>query len=78
MDPDKSRGLYNKYVVRRSDGSSRKGKKHAGCMYYVLDLSHDIYAGPALIAYADACAAEFPLLAEDLRKLAKNLPIKQP
>jgi hypothetical protein len=33
----------------------------------VLDLKHDRFAGPALRAYADACEAEYPLLARDLR-----------
>jgi hypothetical protein len=44
--------------------------KHDRCRYYVLDLDHDKFAGPALRAYAAACAAEFPALAADLRRLA--------
>ena len=43
--------------------------KHERCRYYVLDLDHDAFAGPALRAYADACEAEFSLLAADLRRL---------
>jgi hypothetical protein len=49
---------------------ARPPAKHAGCRYYVLDLDHDAFAGPALLAYADACEAEFPALAADLRRLA--------
>lgn len=64
---DKSRGLYNKFFVERTDGASAPGGKHHGCEYFVLDLRHDKYAGAALLAYADACAAEYPLLAADLR-----------
>jgi hypothetical protein len=48
--------------------------KHAGCRYYVLDLDHDTFAAPALRAYADACAAEFPALAADLRAMIAPSP----
>lgn len=41
--------------------------KHGACHYYVLDLDHDRFAGPALRAYADACALDFPELAKDIR-----------
>lgn len=68
-DRDANRGLYKKYEVRRADGSHRKGKKHDGCRYFVLDLTHDQFAAPALLAYAAACEADFPLLARDLRSL---------
>lgn len=64
---DKSRGLYNKFVVERRDGSSDIGGKHYGCEYFVLDLTHDKHAAAALRAYADSCAEEYPLLAADLR-----------
>ena len=63
-DPDEKRGLYRKYRVERvSDPTG----KHAGCEYYVLDWKHDPYAIPAALAYADACVAKFPVLAESLR-----------
>lgn len=58
---DKTRGLFNKFVVRRVGG------KRYGSDYFVLDLAHDPHALPALSAYADSCAAEYPLLAADLR-----------
>lgn len=68
---DKTRGLYGKFYVSRVDGSGLPGGKHDGCDYFVLDLTHDKHAASALRAYADSCAAEYPLLAADLRaKLA--------
>lgn len=62
-----SRGLYPKFSrVERADGGHLPGRKHFGCEYFVLDLSHDPFAIPALKAYAAACAKTFPKLAEDL------------
>lgn len=64
---DKRRGLYRKFLIERTDGLSAPGKKHDGCAYFVLDLTHDIrYSIAALQAYASACAQEYPKLAEDL------------
>lgn len=63
---DKNRGLYEKYKVTRVDGSSRKGGKHFGCSYFVLDLTHDPHAFLARSAYADSCRNEYPELAHDL------------
>jgi hypothetical protein len=68
--PKRERGLYGKYHVERTDGSSEPGKKHEDCAYFVLDLTHDRNAPPALIAYAAACEAEYPVLARDLRAQA--------
>lgn len=64
---DKSRGLYNKFNVTRTDGSSEPGGKHDGCEFFVLDLTHDKHAKAALLAYAKSCCLEYPLLSEDLR-----------
>lgn len=64
-----TRGLYEKFNVSRTDGTSVPGGKHAGCRYFVLDVTHDPSAKPALLAYADSCEADYPLLAEDLRRL---------
>jgi len=64
---DKNRGLYGKFEVRRTDGSSEPGGKHHGCEYFVLDITHDPFAVAALAAYANACEADYPLLAADLR-----------
>lgn len=65
---DKNRGLYEKFTVTRNDGSSEPGGKHHGCEYFVLDLTHDKHAAAALLAYANSCASEYPLLAADLRQ----------
>lgn len=64
---DKNRGLYSKFVIQRTDGSSLPGGKHVDCDYFVLDLSHDPHAIAALRAYADSCAHDYPQLAADLR-----------
>jgi|HubBroStandDraft_2_1064218.scaffolds.fasta_scaffold01263_2 hypothetical protein len=73
-DPDRDRGLYSKYVVRRSDGSSGAGGKHERCDYFVLDLTHDRHALVALEAYAASCEVEYPKLYDDLQDwLAKLL-----
>lgn len=63
---DRSRGLFGKFRVTRSDGKSAPGEKHDGCDYFVLDLTHDPHAQAALIAYAQSCRKEFPMLADDL------------
>jgi hypothetical protein len=67
---DPARGLYNKYRVERADGSSKAGGKHADCEYFVLDLTHDKHAKAALLAYAESCKTEYPLLSHDLRATA--------
>lgn len=63
------RGLYQKFTVTRTDGSSEPGSKHANCRYFVLDIDHDEFAIPALKAYEAACRAQYPALADDLRKM---------
>ena len=62
-------GLYNKFAVKRTDGKDAPGEKHEGCEYFVLDVTHDPFALPALKAYADACRATYPALARDLDML---------
>lgn len=67
------RGLYQKYIVRRADGSSGVGGKHEHCEYFVLDLVHDKRALVALEAYANDCADDYPSLFDDLNdKLAAS------
>lgn len=61
--------IPNKFIVQRTDGTSKPGGKHDGCSYFVLDLDHDLYAIPALEAYAIACEDDLPRLAGDLRDL---------
>lgn len=70
MTAKRERGLYEKFAVRRTDGTDAPGQKHDNCQYFVLDTTHDPHAAPALRAYANSCAAEYPALAHDLRKLA--------
>jgi len=65
--PDTGQGLFQKFEVRQTDGSSEPGGKHEGCEYFVLDTDHDPHARAALSAYADACEFTHPLLARDLR-----------
>jgi hypothetical protein len=67
---DAERGLYEKFVVERTDGSDGPGGRHYGCRYFVLDLDHDPHSLPALRAYAESCAADSPKLAADLLALA--------
>lgn len=63
---DRTRGLYGKFRVRRTDGRDGPGQKHDGCDYFVLDLTHDPHAMSAIRAYAAACRGDYPLLAADL------------
>lgn len=63
-------GIFNKFTVARTDGRHAPGEKHADCEHFVLDLTHDRHALPALIAYADSCKADCPQLSSDLRSKA--------
>lgn len=66
MSPNKRdafRGLYGKFKIERVDGLSEPGQKHDGCSYFVLDLTHDPHAIPAIRAYVESCEADFPNLA---------------
>lgn len=71
---DRDRGVYRKYEVKRTDGSSEPGGKHAKCAYFVLDLEHDEYAVPALRAYAKACRTTHPALAMDIVQIITTHP----
>jgi hypothetical protein len=65
---DKSKGIYKKFIVTRTDGTSKPGKKHYDCGYFVLDLDHDPHAIVALKAYAESCKADgYHELAQDLK-----------
>lgn len=70
---DTERGLYEKFRVERTDGRSVEGEKHEDCCYFVLDLTHDPLAYPALITYARKCADKYPGLADDLLRLARGM-----
>lgn len=68
-------GLYDKFEIRRTDGSSDPGGRHHGDDFFVLNLTTDKHAIPAIKAYAKSCAADYPQLAADLRaKLRARLP----
>lgn len=72
----KDRGLYGKFYIDRVDGQSAPGQKHDGCDYFVLDLTHDPFALPAIIAYAEACREEYPALSRDLTQKANEMRIR--
>lgn len=75
---DSNRGLYHKYNVTRTDGSSGPNGKHEHCRYFVLDMDHDPHALPALAAYEESCKKEYPNLAWDLREILKAHGHEQP
>lgn len=73
---DKERGIYDKYIVNRVYGGQRKGEKHHNCRYFVLDLTHDKHAIPAIFAYASSCEVDgYHELAKDLRCSVGGEPI---
>lgn len=76
--PKERLGLFNKFLVRRQDGSdiNELYGKHYGCEYFVLDMTHDKYAVGALRKYADDCEKDLPTLARDLRIKADELEDK--
>lgn len=64
-DPDKMRGRYAKFKVERLDPEA--AARHVGCDHFVLDLTHDPLAIPAIETYRRAAmAAGYRKLAEDL------------
>ena len=75
---DTNRGIYRKYDVRRTDGSSEPGGKHERCAYFVLDLEHDQFAIPALKAYAKACSEQYPELADDIGTIVESARSLEP
>ena len=66
MEMDKNRGLYEKYIVRRADNKDMPGQKHYGCRYFVLDMTHDVHAIPALWAYAWSVVNTNPTLCREI------------
>lgn len=69
----RAQGLIGKFNVSRVDGTDAPGGRHFGCRYFVLDMTHDPHAAPALRVYARSCEAEYPALARDLRQAADEL-----
>jgi hypothetical protein len=73
MSGDKREGIYDKYEVARNDGADQPGHKHHGCALFVLDLTHDVHARRAAIAYVNSCrAAGFEKLADDLAAMVEK------
>lgn len=72
MTDRRTKGLYGKFIVFRTDGTDAPGEKHDGCTYFVLDLQHDKHMPPALRAYADSCEQDYPVLARQLRIVADD------
>ena len=69
MMSKKDRGYYGKYWVNRVDQQDLEGRKHHNCRLFVLDLTHDKHAIPAIKAYVESCKNEYPLLASDLLQI---------
>lgn len=76
-DSDTNKGLYQKFRVERTDGSSAPGGKHEHCRYFVLDLDHDPHALLALKGYVISCRQYFPELAKDLDALIEILETRK-
>ena len=72
--PAEQQGMFHKFDVRRTDGSSAPGGKHHGCRYFVLDLNHDAHAASAMRAYAESCRYSHPQLAADIDKEFPPMP----
>ena len=66
-------GLYDKYKVVRTDGTSRTGGKNENARHFVLSIDSDPHALPALRAYINSCTTEYPALAEDLGRLVREV-----
>lgn len=64
--------IYRKFNVTRTDGTHCPGCKHDGCAYFVLDVTHDPYAKPALIAYATECRKTHPQLCDSIYAMLKE------
>lgn len=71
---DRTRGVYHKFNVTRTDGKSEPGQKHDGCFYFVLDCDHDPHARAALQAYAESCKDEYPALSSEVSLIASEMP----
>ena len=65
--------LYQKFDIRRADGTDAPGEKHDGCQYFVLDLTHDPYARRAALEYGRLCMDTHPTLGVELVNLATDL-----
>ena len=59
-------GMYHKFTVYRNDGRDKLGGDRHGAQYFVLDVTHDKFAKPALATYVAACRNDYPALADDI------------
>lgn len=64
--PAEEQGMFHKFDIRRTDGSSDPGGKHEHCRYFVLDLDHDKHSVDAMRAYAVSCKQSHPQLSADI------------
>lgn len=62
-------GLYNKYIVARTDGQKNDPKSR----FFVLDPGVDPNALAAVLNYADYCEDANPELAYDVREMVKEI-----
>ena len=69
----KNEGYYEKFIVKRVDGRDEKGGDRENAKYFTLDLVHDPYAVPAILAYVAACSKEYPILAKELSKMMAEI-----
>jgi hypothetical protein len=76
MPNNKAEGIIEKFFPPvRLDGTSAAGEKHDGCDYWILDLSHDRFALPALANYRywvklngyDALAADLDVKIKEMQ-----------
>ena len=65
----REKGIFHKFNVTRTDGRDAPGEKHEGDQYFVLNITTDPYAIPALAAYAEACRSEYAVLASDIQNM---------
>lgn len=70
-------GIYNKFYIERTDGSSACGGKHENCFNFVLDCTHDPHALKALQTYAESCRIDYPFLARDLDCIVDECQLRQ-
>lgn len=71
------RSAFTRFALSRTDGQDGHGMPHHGCEYFVLDITCDPFAVPALIAYARACQAGQPQLAEELySRVGDRMPVE--
>jgi len=69
-----TRGLYQKYIIEKADGSPTDPK----AVYFVLRLDTDPAAREAASAYASACQEANSQLASDLWALVDEIERRTP